>query len=71
MTTETAQRRLLEALAAQNRTPGGIAGLRLGMPYAISVAIAADEPALAAVWQALDDLAASVQADLYSKEHSK
>lgn len=69
MSTQAAQRRLLEALAAQDRTPGGIAGLRLSLPYAASIADQAGQPALADVWHALDALAAAVQNDRKGVSH--
>lgn len=66
--TDTAQRRLLEALAALGKTDGGLQGLRLGIPTSIAVAETAGAPALAEVMRRFDDLAAAVQVDLRGAE---
>lgn len=55
---------LLTALARLYHRPGGLAGLRLGLPFAIKVAVADEFFELAAVYQRLHDLAGIVQADL-------
>jgi hypothetical protein len=67
--TQTAQRRLLEALAEQAKTPGGLPGMRLGFPEAIAMAQALDQPAMANVWRRLDELMAAVDNDLSGAQH--
>lgn len=67
--TPAAQRRLLEALATLGRRPNGLPGLCVGMPFAIAVAIENDMPDLAAVWQAVGELAAAVEADQREEQH--
>lgn len=63
--TESAQRRLLEALASQERqTPNGLRGLRLALEYAIVIAVEMEQPALVDVYRALSALAEAVEADL-------
>lgn len=63
MTTDNAQRRLLEALAALDRTPGGIDGLQLGLQAAIPVAEGAGVPAIAEIYRALSQLGEAVKND--------
>ena len=72
MTTEAAQRRLLEALATMHHTPGqdvGAAGDPLGafatgVAFARGMAEGADQAPLVAVYVALEDLIDSVRTDL-------
>lgn len=67
--TDLAQRRLLEALSEQEKTPGGIAGMLIAMPYAVELAEQTGQSAMARVWTAFGDLMTSVQADLQGVDH--
>jgi len=67
MTTEAAQRRLLEAIADLGATPGGVAQLVAGMQPAIEFAQELSPP-MAEVFRAISDLASAVNADLHPTE---
>jgi ABC-type phosphate/phosphonate transport system permease subunit len=68
-TTETAQRRLIEALAALDRTAGSLEGFLLAFPVAIEMAEQLNSPELADVWRRVVDLARAVQADQKEGSH--
>jgi hypothetical protein len=64
MTTAVAQDRLLEALAALDGTAGCLDGLLWSLPLAVGLAVEADEPLLAVVWERFADLVAAVRDDV-------
>lgn len=63
MTTEAAQRRLLEAISALDMTDGGISGLIVGMQPAIELAETVGSPEMARVFRSISDLASAIQSD--------
>lgn len=64
MSTESAQRRLLEAIAGLHSTPGGVQAFRAGLQDGVELSDGLGSTHLSAVYRALDDLASAVHADL-------
>ncbi|WP_341241242.1 hypothetical protein [uncultured Nocardioides sp.] len=67
--TNTAQRQLIEALAALGKTAGGTEGLLIGLPIATEVAEQQGLAALAQVYRRLGDLTRAVAADQKGARH--
>ena len=73
MTTEAAQRRLLESLAELDQAPGlesgdGLQSFALGVQHAMEFALASGQPGMARIYANLISLALAVRDD--HKEHT-
>lgn len=74
MTTEAAQRRLLESLAELDQAPGlesgdGLAAFALGVEHAVNIALACGQLGMARIYANLASLALAVRDD--QKEHTQ